>query len=195
MANSDMSTFGSTADALAAVSGRQSSSLNRLNMLTGAAGAFSAVGSLVSGYSAYQTAVGRAAIYSTNANMLRAAVPQEQEVASQNVNAIQQDTARLIAGQRAALAANGIIVDQDTGLDALVQAAGAGARDVVVALNNSQTRIAKLRAEAAQAEMEAAASKRQGTAGLFEGIGKAGLSILSTASSISQNNTRYKTGG
>lgn len=195
MANGDMSTFGSVADALAAVGNRQKSSLSRLNMLTGAAGAFSAASSVVSGYSAYQTAVGKAAIYSTNANLIRAAIPQEREVAAQNVNALQQDTAQLIANQRAALAANGIMVDQNTGLDALVQAAGAGARDVVIALNNSQTRIAKLQTEATQASMEAAASKRQGTASLLESMGKAGLSVLSTASSVSENNLRYKTGG
>lgn len=165
--------------------------LDRANLLTGLSGAFGAVGSLVTGLGAYNNALARATVYAANAAVIRASIPQTQAAANQQVDFIREDTAQLISAQRAALAANGVVVDQDTGLDAMVQAAGIGARDVMTAIQNSRNEVIKIRNQAAQADYEAKLSRREGRASIFEGIGKAGMTILGTASTIADNNKRF----
>jgi hypothetical protein len=168
--------------------------LDRANLLTGVTGALGVVGSLVTGYSAYKTALARAAVYSANAANIRATVPLVQRAGSLEVDALQQETGQLLSAQRAAMAANGIVVDMDTGLDAAVQAAGVGARDAVLALQNTQNEILKLRNQANQAEFEAAMAKREGKGSVIEAVGKAGMTILGTASTIADRNKQFKLG-
>lgn len=164
--------------------------LDKANLLTGITGAFGAVGALVTGLGAYNNALSRATVYAANAAVIRATIPQAQAAGAQQVDFIREDTAQLISAQRAALAANGIVVDQDTGLDAMIQAAGVGAKDVMTAVQNSRNEILKLRNQANQAEYEAKLAKREGRASILEGVGKAGMTILGAASTIAYRNTR-----
>ena len=168
--------------------------LDRANLLTGVTGALGAVGSLVTGYSAYKTALARAAVYSANAANIRATIPNVQRAGAMEVDALQQETGQLLAAQRAAMAANGIVVDMDTGLDAAVQAAGVGARDAVLAIQNTQNEILKLRNKANQEEFEAAMAKREGKGSVIAGLGKAGMSILGAATTIADRNQQFKLG-
>lgn len=164
--------------------------LDRANLLTGLTGAFGAVGSIVTGLGAYNNALARATVYKANAAVIRATIPLAQAAGNQQVDLIREDTAQLISAQRAALAANGIVVDQDTGLDAMVQAAGIGAKDVVTAIQNSRNEVIRLRNQAAQADYEAKLARREGRASILEGIGKAGMTILGAASTIADRNKK-----
>ena len=195
MASSDMSTFGSTADALAAIDDRQKAAdqLRKANILAGVGAGAKALASIGGGLSSYNTALGRQAVYSMNAASLRATIPYIQEQASQKVNILQQETSQFIGAQRAALAANGIVVDQDTGLEAAVQAAGIGARDVVAALDAARNEVANVQNRAAAQEEEARQAVKQGKGDVLKGLFSAGESILAGANTISKNNQRYRT--
>lgn len=168
--------------------------LTRMNTLTGLSAGAKALGSLATGVSSYRTAVQRAAVYSANAASIRATIPFVQEAAGQRVDILRQETGQFIADQRAALAANGVVVDQDTGLEAMVQAAGIGAREVVQSLQASRNEILDLRNRAANQEFEAKMAKRQGQADLIKGIGAAGETLLGAASTISANNKKFALG-
>lgn len=165
--------------------------LDRANLLTGLSGFFGATGAIVKGISGYQSALARATVYSANAAVIRAAIPQQQRAGDQQVDAIREDTAQLLANQRAALAANGVVVDQDTALDALIQAAGVGTRDVVISIHNSRQEIAKMQNQANQQEFEAQLSKREGKGSIISGLGDAATTILGAASTISNRNRNF----
>jgi hypothetical protein len=118
-----------------------------------------------------------------------------QAQSAQRVDIIRQETGQFIASQRAALAANGIVVDQDTGLEAAVQAAGIGARQVVEALQASRSEIADIQNRANMQDFEAKMAKREGKGQLISGVLGAGQTILGAASTISANNKRFKLSG
>lgn len=165
--------------------------LDRANRLAAMSAGVSVLGTLAQGVSSYRTASQRAAVYQMDAAAIRAAIPYERAEADATVQAIRQDTANLISQQRAALAANGIVVDQDSALEAMVGAAGQGAKDVVLALQASQQRVDQLRNTAAQKEFQAKVEKRAGTASVLGSVGGAGLTILKAVDAIRQNNKTY----
>jgi len=169
--------------------------VERANLFTAIGAGMSALGSIFEGVSVYKTAAGRASVYSANAASLRAAIPDYQQAADQGVDTVRQDTANLVSAQRAALAANGVVVDQDTALEALIQASSVGARDVVIALQNSRKEIADLQNRANMQDFEAKLAKREGKGGLLSAVGKAGKTVLGAYDTISSRNSKFVTGG
>ena len=167
--------------------------LARQNLMTGLGAGFKALGSIASGVSSYRTSVARAAVYQSNAALLRASIPQVQKEYDQKVDIIRQETGQFIANQRAAMAANGIVVDQDTGLEAMVQTAGIGARQVVEALQAARQEVANIQNKANMQDFEARLAKRQGKGDAIRGVFGAAETILGAAQTISAANQRYKT--
>lgn len=169
----------------------------RANMLTAVSGGLSAIGSLAEGVSSYKTAQARAAVYASNAVALASTIPFIREQGAQRATIIQQETADFVGRQRAAMAANGIVVGQDTALEAVVQSGGLGARQVVESLEATRNEIEQTRSKIRQQEAEAANAKREGKAGLVSGLFKTANTILGAASTIDQTNQRYRpvTGG
>ncbi len=164
----------------------------RSNLLTGLGAGVRALGAVGAGVSSYNTAVGRAAIYSTNAASLQASIPLAQEAGASRVAALQQETGQLIASQRAAMAANGVVVDQDTGLEVMIQTAGIGARQVVQELEASRAEVQNIRARIAQQEQEAKAARREGIGSAIGSLFSAGETLLGAASTISNTNKKYR---
>lgn len=102
-----------------------------------------------------------------------------------------EDTARTISSNRAALAANGIVVGQDTALDFLVQTAGVGATDAIMALNNAEQDAIRylneantLRAEAANKRTEGFMAGVGGAASEIATAGKSAATILAGGSNV-----------
>lgn len=167
------------------------------NTLTGVSASAKALASIAEGVSTYNNAMSRSAIYSANAASLRATIPYVQQQTEQKVGILQQETGQFIASQRAAMASAGIVVDQDTGLEAMVQSAGIGAREVVLALQASRQEIANIQNRANQQDFEAAQAKREAKAATVKGIFGVGTTILGAAKEISDAASKYKivTGG
>jgi hypothetical protein len=169
----------------------------RANTLTTISGGFSALGSLAEGVSDFKSAQARAAVYAANAVSLASAIPFMREQGVQRASIIQQETADFIGRQRAAMAANGIVVDQDTALEAVVQSGGLGARQVVESLEATRNEIEQQRTKIREQEAKAANERREGLGGLVRNVFKAGNTILGAASTIRDTNERYRmtTGG
>lgn len=166
--------------------------LERANRMTLLGAGFSALGSIGAGVSARSTAFGRAAVYASNAASIRASLPFLKQAYGEEVSRSQEETAQLVSEQRAALAANGIVVDQDTALEAMLQTSSIGAREVVLLLQRSRQEVASRENEANQQDFQSSVAKREGKAALLKGLGGAAQTLLGAADTISQRTKKFR---
>jgi hypothetical protein len=90
-----------------------------------------------------------------NAQALRAEAVDITRAGQLETDELFRQTGQLIGRQRAALAANGIVVDEDTAVNLVAQSAGFGTLDALTALENAERRAAAAVRQANVAEAEA----------------------------------------
>lgn len=104
-------------------------------------------------------------------------------------------TGQLIGEQKAAQAANGVRVDVGSPAQVRQSTANVGAIDAAMIHYNAARAAFGQQALAANYDAQAKLNRRAGTGALIEGLGKAGSSILSGASSLSSKYAQYLQSG
>lgn len=105
------------------------------------AGIFSAIGTGVSGYNQARASAAEGAyykqIYDANANLMNIQAADAIERGEKAATEHKKATKRLIGAQRAAMAAQGIDIDDGSALDVQMDTAGLGAMDALEIKNNA----------------------------------------------------------
>lgn len=169
--------------------------LKRANTLTAVGTGFTALGAIGEGISTQRSAALRAAVLQQNAAANRVAAEDARARGATTADEIRKTTRQRIAEQRAALAANGVVVDQDTALDLVTETAGIGAVDAITALNNAEQEAAQFLRQASIQEQEAKLERRSGLFGAISSVFGAGQTILTGASTIGARNRAFKVRG
>lgn len=166
--------------------------LDKANALTILGAGAQATKSLISGVGDYQDALARSAVAAQNAISYRYAAELAAQRGKESVVDINLKTQQLLGAQRAALAANGVVVDTGTSVEVAAQAAGIGASDAMAALNKARQEAAAFLTRANASDAEAYNAKRSGRSSLVGALLGAGTSILGAASTISNRNSSMK---
>lgn len=136
--------------------------------------------------SAYKAAVLRNNALIANENA-RAALERGQIAAQEK----QVETQQTIGLQKATLAAHGIVVNQDTGLDLSIDAARLGKLDELTILRNAEREALAYKMQGINFTSEAKAAKSEGRSGMLAGlIGGAGT-LINTASTVASKWALY----
>lgn len=149
------------------------------------------IGQLGEGIASYRSSALRAAILKQNAASKKIAAKDAIVRGRIEANEQRTITARIIGEQRAALAANGIVVDEDTALDLITDTAGIGALDALAALKNAEREAAKLIRAANLDIVEAKVERATGRALAFKALGTAGRTILGGVEEIEETRRRH----
>lgn len=153
-----------------------------------------ALGQIGTGVAAYRSATLRSTILKQNAESKRVAAEDAIIRGRREAGEERVKTAQTIGAQRAALAANGIVVDEDTALDLITDTAGIGALDALTALKNAEKEAAKLIRAAELDIVEAKVEKGIGRAEAFGALGRAGRTILGATRTIEETRRRHERG-
>ena len=118
--------------------------LGSAKALTGGSAIFGAASEVQAGRAARREAEFKARILREDALNQKRIAPLLRKEGREAAAEIQKATAGLIGEQRAAMAANGIVLDQGTALDLVTQTSGQGAVDAITAIANSEREAAQL---------------------------------------------------
>lgn len=168
------------------IDSRNERQLEKINARTVLGAGFEAFGQLQEGFAAADSTMLSATIFRQNKNALKIAA--EDSIVRGQIEAqdIQTETAQLIGEQRAQLAANGIVLDQDTALDVVTQTRTIGATSALTALANAEREAAAfLRASEEQRVREELEENRAG-AQRRGGFGNAVRTVLGATREVSQ---------
>lgn len=169
--------------------------LDRINRLTAIGAAAGTLGELSLAFSATQSSALRASILQQNAAAQRLAAETEREAAAADANLIQSETSKRIASQRAALAANGIVVDQDSALDLVQETRGVGTLDALRALENGERRAQRMLRSASVNETDAQLESSLGTSRAITSVGRAFNVAARGFGQIDRRNQRFRLPG
>ncbi len=154
-------------------------------------GALEAGGQIGAGFAAKGSAAYEAAVLQNNAyiaNMNAQAAIERGRAAEQES---QVSTAQTIGTQRATLAAHGVVVDQDTGLDLQVDAARLGKIDQMTIRRNAEREALAYKMQGQNFNLQAKAAKQSGKNAMLAGlIGGAG-SLIGTAGTVASKWATY----
>lgn len=143
--------------------------MTKVNLQTAFGAGLSAIGAYREYQAEAKAAQFRSLIAQQNEESFRLAAADALRLGEISFDEINIRTAQRIGQQRAALAANGIVLDQDTALDLVTQTAGIGTLEALTALDNAEREAADLirRANVAaiEGQMERAAAKEFKSAG------------------------------
>ena len=169
--------------------------LDRANRKTQIGAGLKTIGSIAGTIASTKSAGVRSAIYRQNENTLRVAAEDTRIRGSQEYQELRKGTALLIGEQKAALAANGILVSGDSAIDLFGQTAGIGAMDALEALDNAEKKARGLLREAELEKTRSELEDSKGTQELLTGLAEAGSTILNSASTINKRNKKFKVKG
>lgn len=133
-----------------------------------------------------------AEIKQQNAQLLREAAIDAEQRGLNASDEIKRQTAQTIGSQEAALAANGIIIGQDSALDLVTETAGVGAVDAFTAIENARREARQLNLEAQIEETEARAKRRAASSTKTTGILGSAVTALGQASDLADRLKKLK---
>lgn len=172
-----------------------SAQLRNMNIRTALGATGEALGQLGGGIADYRSAALRATILQQNAGSLDLAAEDARAAGAVTAAQIRQEAAQFMGSQRAALAANGIIVDEFTALDLVADTAGIGAMDAIAALNQAEEDAVSLMRDASLRRAEAAVETRSGSASRLAGVTTALRTGFSAFETINRRLKDFDTGG
>ncbi len=126
----------------------------------------------------------RSSVLRADAQNIRRTAKLARREGRQAAQQVQAETAQLIGRQRAALAANGFVLDEGTALDLVIETAGLGALDAVTAIANAERRAAQLINESRAAEFKAGLQEQSADQSLLGGISAVGSILTGTARNL-----------
>lgn len=150
-----------------------------------------ALGSIWGGFASNESSQVRAGILRYNAATYRQSATEILEVGRFNADQIREQARQLIGTQRTALAANGIMLDQDTALDLVSETAGVGAVDALVAIANAEREAIQTMRRGNLEDMEAGLESRIGEAQITRGFGNAVTQATTGLQRINQRNEDF----
>jgi len=150
--------------------------LTKLQRLELGAVGLRAAGSLTETGAELSSSLVSASLQRSNADLLTGSAEAAREAGRFDVDQIRRSTAKLVAAQRTGLAARGIVIDQDSALDLVVQTEGFGAVDAITALNNAEIQAVNALNEA---EVRRAAAENQEEIARLSAISSAAGTVAS----------------
>lgn len=150
-----------------------------------------AVGSIWGGFASNESSQTRAGILRYNAATYRQSANEILEVGDFNAEQIRFQTREMIGRQRAALAANGIVLDQDTAADLISETAGVGAVDALIVIANAEREAIQTMRRAGMQDLEAGYESRIGEAQIRRGFGEAAIDAVEGLQRINQRNEDF----
>lgn len=172
-----------------------SDQLRNMNIRTVLGATSEALGKIGGGVASYRSAALRATILRQNAESLDLAVEDRRASGEITADQVRQEAAQFVGAQRAALASNGIIVDEFSALDLVADTAGLGAMDAIAALNQAEEDAVSLTRDASLRRAEASVERSSGTASALAGVSGAIRTGFSAAETISKRLSDFNTGG
>lgn len=161
--------------------------------LTAVSGIIGSVAQIKNGLAEKRAAQARSNIMQRDAENRKQVANVLRQQGREQAQQIQIETAQLIGQQRAALAANGIVLDEGTAMDLVVETAGLGAVDAITAIANAEREAAQLINEADVEMMKARLVEQEGR-NLFAGsFASAGQSLAATARTMQEIENQYRT--
>jgi hypothetical protein len=159
--------------------------------LTGLSAGVGAYGAIAQGQAARQEARYQSAVLKNNAISAENAA-KDAEVRGRNEELKQRlRTKQLIGRQRAVLAANGVVVDQDSALDITADTAMLGELDALTIRDNARREAMLLRAQGSQFRSDADFARLRGRAANTSGLFTAGATLLGGAGSVASKWYQY----
>lgn len=150
-----------------------------------------AVGSVWSGFAQNESSEVRSGLLRYNAATYRQSAADILQIGDFNAQQRMEEARQLIGTQRVALAANGIVLDQDTALDLVSETAGVGAVDALLEIANAERQAIEVMRRANIQDQEAGLEDAIGDAQINRGFGDASLRLVQGVQSINQRNEDF----
>jgi hypothetical protein len=151
---------------------------------TALGGIFGAAGAAKQGKAAKEAAIFQANVLRNNALISRKAAKETLEAGKAATQEKQVEVAQLIGEQKATLAARGIVVDEDTASDLILDAVRIGAIEEFTITTNAERQALALTMQGANFETQAALAERKGRAAETAGVIGAAGTLLATAGKV-----------
>lgn len=142
-------------------------------------------GTAMSAYGMYQTGKYNQQVAENNAQTAELQAEDAIERGEEDTRLKRREIARLKGQQRTAIASSGLVVDEDTGADVLMDTEMLGTEDVLAIRNNAQREAWAYRTQASNFRAGGALARAEGDFG-------ATASLLSGAGSVADKWYRYK---
>lgn len=168
--------------------------LQKANFKTLFSAGLGALGQIAEGFAVKNAAAFQATMLRQEAALRRLQALDARRAGRELAQRIQRETARRIGSQKAALAANGIVVGRDTALDLIKETAGVGTLDALTALDNAERRAISILNRAALNEAEANIKRAKGRDVFLGRLGAAGRTLIVGADTVSRRIADFRRG-
>ncbi len=175
--------------ATAAAAGAQSQGLTQL------ANTLQVTGNVLTGIEGYKQGQFQAQVAKNNAALLDVAAGDTRAAGQTAASNLKTETGRLVASQKAAQAANGVDVNVGSAVEVRDATQALGDMDAMTLQYNAMREAYGYQAQAANERSAASAAKRTGNAALASGALKAGSTLISGASALSDKWASFKRSG